>query len=86
MICEWCGKSFPRRKGRFCGTCFPPRTTRLEDAVRDARHVIGLLLTWADERDVPNTMEWADAQGLGEIVSAALDWENKNIATGAIRT
>lgn len=24
MICEWCGKSFPKRKGRFCGTCYPP--------------------------------------------------------------
>ena len=24
MICQWCGKSFPTRKGRFCGTCYPP--------------------------------------------------------------
>ena len=24
MICEWCGKSFPKRTGRFCGTCYPP--------------------------------------------------------------
>jgi len=24
MRCEWCGKDFPTRKGRFCGTCYPP--------------------------------------------------------------
>ena len=24
MICQWCGKDFPTRKGRFCGTCYPP--------------------------------------------------------------
>lgn len=47
--------------------------------------MIGLLLTWADERDVPNTMEWADAQGLGEIVSAALDWERKHVSAGACK-
>lgn len=29
MICEWCGKSFPTRKGRFCGGCMPTRKKRL---------------------------------------------------------
>ena len=24
MKCQWCNKSFPNRKGRFCGTCYPP--------------------------------------------------------------
>ena len=24
MICQWCGKDFPTRKGRFCVTCYPP--------------------------------------------------------------
>jgi len=24
MICEWCKRSFPKRKGRFCGGCHGP--------------------------------------------------------------
>jgi predicted amidophosphoribosyltransferase len=24
MKCQQCGKEFPTRKGRFCGTCFKP--------------------------------------------------------------
>ena len=25
MKCQWCGKEFPHRKGRFCGTCQRPK-------------------------------------------------------------
>ncbi len=25
MKCQWCGKEFPHKKGRFCGTCQRPK-------------------------------------------------------------
>ena len=24
MICQWCHRSFPHKKGRFCGSCYGP--------------------------------------------------------------
>jgi len=26
MKCQWCGKEFPHKKGRFCGSCQKPKT------------------------------------------------------------
>jgi hypothetical protein len=84
MICEWCGKSFPTRKGRFCGGCVPARKKRLAEAVEDARAVIGCLLNLLDENDAvfdlckSNVVLW-------NVIEKARDWENKHLATGAIR-
>ena len=85
MICEWCGKSFPRRKGRFCGTCFPPRKKRLAEAVEEARAVIGCLLTWTEEIPQEEFDAIKENAPLWDIILKARDWENKHLATGAIR-
>ena len=79
MICEWCGKSFPHRQGRFCGGCMPPRKKRLAEAVEDARAVIGCLLTYCDEiDDACNPLKVDSA--LWDIIVKARDWENKYVA------
>lgn len=79
MICEWCGKSFPHRQGRFCGGCMPPRKKRLAEAVEDARAVIGCLLTLMDESDEAEAA-CKGVPALWDIILKARDWENKYVA------
>jgi len=80
MVCEQCGKSFPRRKGRFCGTCYPPHTKRMEEAVKEARHVIGCLLTWTEEIPQDELDALKENAPLWDIILKARDWENKYVA------
>lgn len=79
MICEWCGKSFPNRKGRFCGGCMPPRKKRLAEAVEEARAVIGCLLTYSDDLDGPEFDALCKNEPLWDIILKARDWENKYV-------
>lgn len=83
MICEWCGKSFPNRKGRFCGGCMPPRKKRLAEAVDEARAVIGCLLTYTDELPKDEFDALSENKPLFDIILKARAWENKHFCQGA---
>ena len=45
MRCEWCGRDFPKKTGRFCGTCYPPwhpsrhsECAELQETLHEALH------------------------------------------------
>lgn len=80
MICQWCGKSFPKRKGRFCGGCYPPAKQRIDDALRDGAAIIGCLLTWADESDEAECLK-NSVGPIWDIIEHARQWENRYAGT-----
>jgi hypothetical protein len=55
MICEWCKQEFPKKQGRFCGTCKRPdtpmegaelltqRITQIEAEVASLRMAVDIL-------------------------------------------
>ena len=62
-------------------TCRLTRLHILSDAVREAKAVIGCLLTLLDESD--ETFRQVKANpALWDIVLKARDWENKNVTQG----
>ena len=38
MICLGCNRSFPHRKGRFCGTCYQPKCECCDLPIRGRVH------------------------------------------------
>lgn len=51
MICQWCKRDFPKRKGRFCGTCYPPHNPvlKLKHDRQDLIEAVEILLVQIGE-------------------------------------
>jgi len=82
MICEKCGREFPHRKGRFCGTCLPryadvrvqiKKDCPMCDGEGEARN-IEWRVYWQDHDEIgpdaptsPEYHECSECSGLGIV-------------------